>query len=100
MDTELMRFPRVQPLALESAYLNQAGPDQPLRRDRGVSTAETKPATGRRKTRPVAGCQAPWRVRSPHSWCGPWRFGPSGPLLLHWDQALSVDLLVRLWARR
>jgi hypothetical protein len=29
-----------------------------------VSTAETKPATWRRKTRPVAGCQAPWCVRT------------------------------------
>ena len=33
-----------------------------------LSTAEQEPAKRRRKTRPVAGCQAPWRVRSPDSW--------------------------------
>jgi hypothetical protein len=43
-----------------------------------MSTAETKPATWRRKSRPVAGCQAPWRVRSPNSWRVPWRIGPEG----------------------
>ena len=43
-----------------------------------VSTAETNPATRRRKTRPVAGCQAPWRARSPDSWRVPWRIGPQG----------------------
>jgi hypothetical protein len=45
---------------------------------RKVSTAETKPATRRRKTRPVAGCQAPWCARSSHSWRVPWRIGPQG----------------------
>ncbi|MCZ7676393.1 MAG: hypothetical protein M5U35_11660 [Roseovarius sp.] len=43
-----------------------------------VSTAETNPATRRRKTRPVAGWQAPWRARSPDSWRVPWRIGPQG----------------------
>ncbi|SEM40540.1 hypothetical protein SAMN05443999_12810, partial [Roseovarius azorensis] len=42
------------------------------------STAETKPATWRRKSRPVAGHQAPRRVRSPDSRRGPWRIGPEG----------------------
>jgi hypothetical protein len=41
-----------------------------------LSTAARKSATWRRKTRPVAGRQAPWRARLPHSWRGPWRFGP------------------------
>jgi len=43
-----------------------------------VSTAETKPATWRRKSRPMAGHQAPWRVRSPDSRRVPWRIGPEG----------------------
>jgi len=43
-----------------------------------ISTAEQKPATRRRKIRPVAGHQAPWRVRSPDNWRVPWRFGPQG----------------------
>jgi hypothetical protein len=72
--------------------------DSPLACLACVSTAEQKPATGRRKIRPVVGCHAPWRARLPHSWCGPWRFGPSGPIRLKWDQAVSVDLLVRLTA--
>ena len=43
-----------------------------------VSTAEQEPAVWRRKTRPVAVCQAPWRARSPDSWRVPWRIGPEG----------------------
>jgi hypothetical protein len=43
-----------------------------------LSTAEQKPATWRRKTRPVAGRRATWRVRSSDSWRVPWRIGPQG----------------------
>src|SRR6056297_1455686 len=43
---------------------------------RQVSTAEQKPATWQRKTRPVAVSQAPWRACSPDSWRVPWRIGP------------------------
>ncbi len=43
-----------------------------------MSTAEQKPATWRRNTRPVAGRYAPWRVRSSDSWRVPWRIGPQG----------------------
>lgn len=47
-----------------------------------LSTAETKPATGRRKARPVVGCQAAWRARSPDSWRVPCRFGPEGQIVV------------------
>ncbi len=43
-----------------------------------LSTAETDPATRRRKTRPVAGRHAAWRARWSHIWRVPWRLGPQG----------------------
>ena len=74
--------------------------------DSWVSTAEEKPATGRRNSLPPRGSRtdagtgrAPWHARSPNSWRVPRRVGLKGqPGCLR--QALAGGFRVRLWASR
>ena len=73
---------RSAPIAVVKEWIkdrrNVIGVDVFAVSDCALLTAETNPATRRRKTRPVAGCQAPWCARSPDSWCVPWHIGPQG----------------------
>jgi hypothetical protein len=90
---DLFLFLQTAPVAIIDA-------DELLERRALVSTAATKPATGRRKTRPVSGCRAPWRVRSADSWRVPWRMGPSGPIPVVVGQDLVDGFRALLCASR
>ena len=71
-----------------------------------LSTAEERPATGRRNSLPRRGSRtdagtgrAPWHARSPNSWRVPRRVGLKGqPGCLR--QALAGGFRLRLWASR